>query len=693
MKIKIISTPNKKAFGGNLLSQGATWNKGYSYIGNGGSHESNPNEGVQVGVDPEGVPNLVEEGEVVWNDFVFSNRINMPNSDMKALGLSSKTPLTYAEAANKLAKEIEERPNDPLSKAALDKMLTRLAASQEILKEKRAARNAKKQFKQMSPEEQVGLMQMAQQAQMQQSQQEQARAEAGGNPYGELGVSAYGGPLMYAYGGPVNRFDYASLMDLARLFATSAIPIEKPKFTEADMASIIKSQKNYNKRESKQKYNEAWYRKKAIDEFEVDPEFFKDHFVYTQGNTEANHDSINNVINLWREQKDRKSQLDAKRTAWENEELEAGRYKKSDDGKSIYKAKFFTEDDVNKKYIGSDNTLLTKEDYDTKSTEYANLKKKSKPTDEEKKKIEAFEKASYKPISVVKGQFAKDYNSNVIYDYDNNVSDTWTPSEAELLKDYTWDSKNAVKLPYPIDNKWGPLSYLRFAPAVGGAIGLMQDVFSKPDYSRAEEIKNAGAYVAPTVTYKPLGNYLTYNPFDIRYAQNSLDQSAAATRRAILNTAGTRGSALSGLLSTDYNAQQQSGDLFRKAYEYNNNLAKAVEEFNRGTDQFNSQQDFNAQRANQAAIQQALRDKYQGIVTGNTLMDTIDARKASSMSANLTNMVNSLGQIGEENYDNDRLQSLIDRGVLKDLFTSDRDKKTAAYGGMLTKRKRRGGRR
>ena len=104
MRIKIINTPNKNAFGGDLQSNGATWDNGFTYIGNGGSHEENPYDGVQIGVDPQGVPNLVEEGEVLWNDFVFSRRINMPNKDRKLFKLSGNKPLSYAEAALKLSK-------------------------------------------------------------------------------------------------------------------------------------------------------------------------------------------------------------------------------------------------------------------------------------------------------------------------------------------------------------------------------------------------------------------------------------------------------------------------------------------------------------------------------------------------------------------------------------------------------------
>ena len=270
-----------------------------------------------------------------------------------------------------------------------------------------------------------------------------------------------------------------------------------------------------------------------------------------------------------------------------------------------------------------------------------------------------------------------------MYDYSNNVASSWIPSDDELGKDFKWDTNNAAQIEYDPENKNSALSYLRYAPALGGAIGLMTDIFTKPDYSRAQEIKDAGAYNAPTINYTPIGNYLRYNPMDINYAQNKLNQEAAATRRAIQNTAGTRGAAMAGLLASDYNAQQTSGDLFRKALEYNDALQQKVEDFNRGTNMFNSQQDLYTQRSNQAATQQALRDKYQGILAGNTLMDQIDARRAASMNANLTNLVSSLGQIGEEAYDQDRIKNVyVGRGIVEDPYKS--------YGGMLTKKKKGG---
>ena len=47
------------AFGGDLLTNGTVFSNGVTTIGNGGTHEESPYEGVQMGVDSNGIPNLV----------------------------------------------------------------------------------------------------------------------------------------------------------------------------------------------------------------------------------------------------------------------------------------------------------------------------------------------------------------------------------------------------------------------------------------------------------------------------------------------------------------------------------------------------------------------------------------------------------------------------------------------------------
>lgn len=123
---------NIKALGGDLNND---FSNGVTYIGNGGSHEENPFEGIQFGIDENGTPNLVEEGEVIFNDYVYSDRLKVPKGVKDKYKLGNNKNMTFAQAAKKISKESEERPNDPLSKASLEIGLARLAQEQEALKE------------------------------------------------------------------------------------------------------------------------------------------------------------------------------------------------------------------------------------------------------------------------------------------------------------------------------------------------------------------------------------------------------------------------------------------------------------------------------------------------------------------------------------------------------------------------------
>ena len=124
-----VNTINTFKDGGELHTHGGDFTNGLTYIDNGGSHEANPFEGVQMGIDPQGVPNLVEEGEVIFNDYVFSNRMKVPKAIRQKYKLRDN--ITFAEAAKKLSKESEDRPNDPISKRGLESFMSALAESQE----------------------------------------------------------------------------------------------------------------------------------------------------------------------------------------------------------------------------------------------------------------------------------------------------------------------------------------------------------------------------------------------------------------------------------------------------------------------------------------------------------------------------------------------------------------------------------
>ena len=386
------------AFGGDLLTNGAEWDNGLRIIGNGGTHEENPMEGVPMGMDAEGTPNLVEQGEVIFNDYVFSNRMFADDGLLESFNLpKSYDGYSFAAIAEKLGEESKERPNDPISKRGLLSSMSRLQQAQETVR--------------------------------QQTQE------------GQEGVQyAHGGRMGTLFDGLGDWQDYGTLLE----------PI--------------------------------------------------------------------NAEDLW------------------NESM-AG----ADEGDK-----------------GNNNSKLT---------------------------------------------------------------------------------------------------WLRYAPVVGAAIGLGQNIFSKPDYSNADAILNAANQVGnyTPVSYDPIGNYLQYRPLDRNYYINKLNAQAGATRRAIMNT--TSPSRNAALLAADYNTQGRLGDLARQAEEYNLAQRQAVETFNRGTNMANAEMGLKTAMANQEAALKARSAKLSGVAQAMAIRDAIDARRGASMSANLTNFFNSLGDIGREEYSRNMIMS------------------------------------
>lgn len=253
------------------------------------------------------------------------------------------------------------------------------------------------------------------------------------------------------------------------------------------------------------------------------------------------------------------------------------------------------------------------------------------------------------------------------------------------------------------------LSWLRYAPAVGAGLGVISDLVgltNKPDYTNAGLVGGVADNLTD-IEVSPIGNYLTYRPLDRNYYLNKLNAQVGATRRAIVNqSGGNRATAVAGLLAADYNALGRIGDLARQAEEYNMAQRERVEAFNRGTNQFNSEMALKAAIARQRNDELRLKAR----TTQAQLRDQAEARASAGRTANLTNLFDSLGEIGREEFSRNMIQSnpalyySIDRSgritykngydelseaekkVVRD--AANRDKKRAK-GGYLTIRGRR----
>ena len=232
-------------------------------------------------------------------------------------------------------------------------------------------------------------------------------------------------------------------------------------------------------------------------------------------------------------------------------------------------------------------------------------------------------------------------------------------------------------------------TYSRYAPAVGSAIGAVQSVFQKPDYTNSDLILDvvnnlSRNKVSPTL----LSDYLSYKPIDRNYYLNQLKGQAGATRRAVMNSGLSSGQKMAGLLAADYGAQQGIADALFKADMYNEQLRQNIAQFNRGTSQYNSGALMQADAQNAQLAQAKDNMRLSGTTTAANMRELADAALATSRSANLTNFFDNLGVIGRENRDTNMLQAMIDSDLFGTL-SEPMKRGWSKNGGMLTKRSRR----
>lgn len=437
------------AEGGPLISNGGIFDTGINYVGNGGIHEENPYEGVPMGIDEEGTPNLVEEGEVIWNDYVFSNRLKVPKKVRKKYKLGGNKNLTFADAALKLSKESEERPNDPISQRGLDNSMNMLMQEQEVIRQqtdtnKFAQGGQPRWLTSLVPEEFNTTLSSLQQ------------------PY-------------------VNNYNVNSYQ-----LANGIVP--PPSYVPVQSGFDQFTKNNYS------------------------PKFYLD-------------DPIRNSI----------------RNRVEIPELQY-----------------------------SNPTLSTNTD--------------------------------------------------------------------------TTDKKSNIP------------TWMRYTPIYANGVLSLTDALgltNQPNYYEASQIQNAAINAANYIPtrYTPIGNYLTYRPFDINYGINNLNSALGLQRRYILNNmSGNRASAAANLLASDNQYLGQIGDLYQKAEEYNQAQRQKVEEFNRATNSANAEGAMRAAAANAEAREKAQSLYLSGLEKASEIRQAERAQSAAARSANLSNFINSIADVGRENF-------------------------------------------
>ena len=157
----------------------------------------------------------------------------------------------------------------------------------------------------------------------------------------------------------------------------------------------------------------------------------------------------------------------------------------------------------------------------------------------------------------------------------------------------------STQIPSDDDNRATPeelaANYMRYANGLGDFAQMLRNVGAK---KRMNAVKD---YTPKTISAEPIGNYLTYKPTDTLYTSNLLGQQAGATRRAIQASGLSQGATAAALLAADNNYLNQLGAAYKQAEEANFARKAQIEEFNRGTNMYNSRSQMEADMANQRA--------------------------------------------------------------------------------------------
>lgn len=670
------------AYGGELSGD---WSNGVTLIKEGGTHETNPYEGVLFGMDEQGIPNLVEEGEVIFNDYVFSNRLKPTDKQLKDVKLSSKYKgKSYAEIAEIIQEESSNRPLDPISKNTLVDSMSKLQALQDETKQKKEERRLLREFKSLPLEEQAAVVsQGLSQENPEMMQQEQPVEENTSEPRAYSSIrEAMGEELIgqpYSYGGLIRKFDEGTPSD---------VEISQEDKNNAKQEELL-SQAYINKIKQKYETSTRKQQRDLLNKYRYIIENWQQGYYFTPladkinqiniANTDPATYGYDNTVNV----KDIENSEDYKR--FTDYILNKGTL---DEGGLNYlkvlQEKLNTDSNRVNLFSNYENGTLA----DNWKDIYRNLRNDGK--------FSIFhltpEWREFNHYLV-----GKDGNRGILQNdelnnyelYDRDAEGNWLyreiqtpetpPQNTNITKpgtitsgSETSDDKDKQSTTTDIPE----LNALQFAPVLGSAIGAIGGLFQEPNYENADLIAR-GRRGIRDVRARAIGNYLPYNPMDINYEQNRLAQIGAGTQRAILNSSANRGQAIASLLPMYGNEVGQMGDLYRKAAEYNDNQRKVVADFNRGTDLQNAQFGMSADSTN-ANLDTQRATLY---TQEATLRDNIESALSKSKSENLSNFFTNLGEVGNTRYSGDQQNFVISRGVIPGVKNKN--------GGLLRRNKKR----
>lgn len=530
---------NSAAFGGPLNTHGADFSDGIIRIDEGGTHEHNPLGGVPAGIDSMGYPNLVEEGERIWNDYVFSDRLRMPKSlvNKYKLGGKKNKSVSFAEGVDKISEKLgtELRPNDPITQHTRDAILNEF---EDVQEEKRLQQEKKELLKvlaSMTPEEFTAMIQSAipqtpaEETPMNEQVPPQEVSEEGADvPVGlEQGSGIPGmalGGRIFKSGGPASKSVIALLRGL-----------------NPSPSSTME--------------------------------------LLRRSNAKVGNATIPLITN-----------------------------------------------------VSSTCTSAPKS-------------------------------------SVARVPVLPDWNDDFGVQDDAILGISPDIEIPDFNIDLKEDNLSVPKLSSGKTNQKSKAlpTWMRYAPVVGNGLSVLSDILSNPDYSGAENLLSDSRRLSSPVSIPvtTISNRLRRNPFDERLAVNQANQNYAAGIRSTLDTAG--GNRAFRQYATSQLARDNQGaraELARNAYLANRQDALQTADFNRQTDLYNMEA-INRRNSDEAKLNSDRQMKgFEAKMNAQNYLDSLRRRDEQLASEDMTALLTSLNNIGNENEQRNWLKSLAEEGIL-----------------------------
>lgn len=694
------------AMGGDLQTHGADFPLfgDFNIIGAGGTHEQNPYGGVFQGMAQDGQANLVEEDEVVWNDYVFSNRIKIPASIADDYKL--KEGITFAEAAKKLSKEAEERPNDPISQNGLASAMGALMQSQEEVKAKREAARVKRQIAQMSPEEIMNMVASLQGGQPQQfanggylgahtfdeggskgdgkgkgrtsrrAKSEARRAEARDRGLYESAIS-HMTPEMIEYLARniegYNASDYTSTDAPAKRKQFLLDNYDKLKFeglqaqvAEAQRLPLLQNRPDYTYTDSYSMTPEQWNT------------FFEGMDAYQESlkaaNTEGKyHADPNFTYNGRRVGKglpaDQDVEKDPKYIAFKKYVREqAQKYQRGEQAdENVLRYMQALDRNINTSkgarrllQYNEDGTVKTDDngrmlfnegwegDYDTRNYDqvggiyhyYNDVPGITRSGERTIVRLRGRD-GNFQDVEMTPDEIAS--NPYIRKSAQNGADEVTTDADGNQVTTHYLDYElPELEAEYTPEEEPQKNPPLQTWPRYMPVLGSALGALAA-----SAPAKDYSTGFAPrNAHYAPIGDYLPYMPVDTQRYINAENQQAAAQLNAIMNaSAGNRNMAMAQAALANQQRQQGIGQRMQAAEQINWDRLRTAGEFNRGTNMFNAQAHNAAEIANLQNNPLLLRQEQQNAM----MRHAVDSERDAAISASLNALFDNLGDIGREN--------------------------------------------